>query len=59
MERKLLTVVEAARVLGLGRTKVYQLIHSGRLRSVKIDGCRRIPVSALDEYIASLSGEAA
>jgi excisionase family DNA binding protein len=59
MERKLLTVVEAAEVLGLGKTKAYELINSGRLRSVKIDGCRRVPVAAIDEYVASLMGGAA
>ena len=33
----------AARVLGVGRTKVYELIRSGALRSVRVGGLRRIP----------------
>jgi excisionase family DNA binding protein len=33
---------EAAAVLGLGRTKVYELMASGELRSVKVGGARRV-----------------
>lgn len=50
---------DAARVLGIGRTKVYALIGSGALRSVKVGGLRRIPVAALDEFVAQLEAEAA
>ena len=35
---------DAAHVLGIGRTKVYELIRSGALRSVRVGGLRRIPV---------------
>lgn len=50
---------DAAQVLGIGRTKVYELIRSGALRSVRVGGLRRIPVSALDEFVARLEGDAA
>ena len=30
---------DAARVLGVGRTKVYELMRSGALRSVRMGGC--------------------
>jgi excisionase family DNA binding protein len=43
MDRLLLTPVEAARALGIGRTKVYELMAGGTLRSVKMGtagGCR-------------------
>lgn len=39
----LLSVAEAARFLGLGRSKLYALMDSGRLVYVKIDGARRVP----------------
>ena len=39
---------DAARALGIGRTKVYELMRSGALRSVRLDGSRRIPVTALN-----------
>ncbi len=50
---------DAARVLGVGRTKVYELMRSGALRSVRVGGLRRIPVAALDEFVARLEADAA
>lgn len=59
MEKLLLTAREAALVLGLGRSKVYELMARGRLRSVKVDGSRRIPREALEEFVRSLASESA
>lgn len=50
---------DAARVLGVGRTKVYELMRSGALRSVRLDGLRRVPVAALVEFVARLEADAA
>ena len=50
---------DAARVLGVGRTKVYELMRSGALRSVRVGGLRRIPVAALNEFVTRLKEEAA
>ena len=47
------------RVLGVGRTKVYELMRSGALRSVRLDGLRRVPVAALVEFVAQLEADAA
>ncbi len=47
-------VDEAATALRLSRSGIYELIRSGRLRSVKHGRRRLIPVDALTEYIASL-----
>lgn len=47
---------EAADLLGLGRTKVYELMRAGGLRSVKVGVLRRIPATALVEFVASLEG---
>lgn len=52
-------VDEAAEALRLSRSAIYELIRSGRLRSVKEGRRRLIPVEALGEYVASLGGEAA
>jgi len=52
--RLLLTVPEAARVLAISRSKLYELLASGAVRSLRIDGSRRIPVSALDDYVSGL-----
>lgn len=50
---------DAAHVLGVGRTKVYELIRTGALRSVRVGGLRRIPVAALNEFVTRLEEEAA
>jgi excisionase family DNA binding protein len=52
--RLLLTVPEAARALAISQSKVYELLAAGVLASVRIDGSRRIPVSALDSYVSAL-----
>ena len=59
MPKLLLTVPEAARALSISRSKLYELLASGAIRSVRIDGSRRIPLDALTAYINSLMGEAA
>jgi excisionase family DNA binding protein len=53
------TVEEAALVLKISRWKIFELIRTNQLRSVKIGGLRRIPHVAIDEYIARLLEEAA
>lgn len=59
MEPILLRVEEAARLLGIGRTRLYDLIRLDLLQSVKIFGARRIPRSAVDAYVESIKGRAA
>jgi excisionase family DNA binding protein len=55
----LLTVPEAAKALAISRSKLYELLASGALRSVRIDGSRRIPLDALSDYVNTLMEEAA
>lgn len=55
----LLRPEEAALMLGIGRTKVYELIRSGALRSVRVGGLRRIPATALTAYVAELEEQEA
>lgn len=52
----LLRVEEAARLLGLGRTKVYELIARGELRAIKVDAATRVPRAELDAWIAARAG---
>ena len=59
MERQLLTAAEVAEVLHIGRTRVYELIYAGQLQSIKIGRLRRVPVSAVEEFIRQMVGEAA
>jgi excisionase family DNA binding protein len=52
MERLLFTVPEAAAILGMGRSHVYQLISSGQLASVKIGRSRRISERSIRQFVA-------
>jgi excisionase family DNA binding protein len=51
-ERLLLTVEEAARRLGIGKTLAWELVWQGVLPSVRLGRCVRIPLVALEEWIA-------
>ena len=51
--------LEAAALLAISRSKVYELMRSGRLGTVKIDGSRRVPVDAVDDFIAAARTDAA
>lgn len=52
--RLLLTVEEAADLLHLGRTRCYQLVMGGAIRSVKVGRRRLIVRAGLDEFVARL-----
>jgi excisionase family DNA binding protein len=51
---QLFTVVEVAKILGIGRSKVYELLYRGELKSVKIGGSRRVRYNDLGEYVRYL-----
>ena len=53
-QKLLLTPEDAAALLSIGRSKVYELIGDGRLASVRIDASRRVPMSALVEFVEGL-----
>ena len=48
------TVEQVAEMLHVGRDKVYYLLRTGQLRSIKIGKLRRITDRHLAEFIASL-----
>lgn len=52
----LLSVEEAARRLGVGRTMLYREIAAGHVRSVKIGRRRVIPADAIGEYVRRAGG---
>lgn len=47
----LLRIPEAARRLGIGRTKTYELIADGRLEVVRIDSAVRVPAAAVERFV--------
>lgn len=55
----LLKPEQAAQALNVGRTVVYGLIQSGQLRSVKVGGLRRVPATAIDDFVRQLEQEQA
>ena len=46
-------VDEAATALRISRDTIYELIRSGRLRTIKVGARRLVPVVALTEYVAT------
>jgi excisionase family DNA binding protein len=50
----LLTPKQTADVLAVGRTTVYGLLTEGKLPSVQIGSCRRIPYAAVRSYVEAL-----
>ena len=48
----LISVEEAARRLNISRSTLYLLVLRGELQSIKIGASRRVPVAALDEFVA-------
>ena len=59
VDKLLLKPEEAAEVLSIGRSKVYELIGTGELASVRIGASRRIPTDALIEFVRRLQGATA
>lgn len=51
MDRLLLRVAEAAELMGISRSKAYEMISAGILPSVRVGGSLRIPVDELRAWI--------
>jgi excisionase family DNA binding protein len=58
VEKLLYRPKEAAQMLGIGRATLYELMHAGRIRSVKDGGMRFITLDALHEYVRQLEDQA-
>lgn len=51
-------IVDAAQIVGVGRTKFYSEIKAGRVRTIQIGRRHLVTRAALEEYVAQLDGEA-
>ena len=51
MERTLFTVRETAEILGVSRNRVYELINSEQLASVKLGRSRRISIASIRRFV--------
>ena len=54
MDQLLLTPEDAAELLAVGRTKLYELLRTGAIESVRIGAARRVPAAALTAYVDQL-----
>lgn len=52
VDRLLLRPTEAAEAIGICRSKIYELLASRELPSIRIGGSVRVPVDALRAWIA-------
>ncbi len=50
-QRLLLRIPEAAKALGLGRTKIYELIAAGELPVIHVGRAVRVSVTALQKWV--------
>jgi excisionase family DNA binding protein len=55
---RLVTVAVAARLLGVGRTTIYELIAHGDIDTVHIGRAARVPVCSLDAFVSKLQTRA-
>lgn len=55
-DERLVTIDDAMQRLSVCRVTVYNLIRSGKLRSIKIGRARRIPLSAVLAFMAGTVG---
>jgi excisionase family DNA binding protein len=51
-ERLLLCIPEVAEVLGIGRTKIYEMIATGELPTVRFGRAVRVSVNTLQKWVA-------
>ena len=47
MERQLLRIAETAEILGIGRTRAYELTRKGEIPSIRVGKSVRVPINAL------------
>ena len=60
MDRLLLRPAEVCGLIGMGKSKVYQLLSAGVIPSVRVGGSVRVPADRLREWVEALqTGEAA
>jgi hypothetical protein len=50
----LVSTREAFALLRIGKTKGFSLIHSGRLRAIRLDGKLLVDLRSIDDFLNSL-----
>jgi len=49
--------VRAAKLLDMSKSKIYEMIQRKEIPAVRLGGCLRIPMSALDDLVAKARSE--
>ena len=47
----LMSITDLRGALGVGRTKAYELVSSGEIRSIRVGNAIRIPKTSLRDYV--------
>lgn len=55
-ERLLYRVGEAAQILAVSRSRMWEIVLRGDIDSLKLDGSRRITRNAIEAYVTKLAG---
>lgn len=50
-------IPEAAQMIGVSRSKMYQMVGEGTIRTVKFAGVRRVPAEELIDFVRRLREE--
>lgn len=58
MEAKLLSISDTAKVLGVGRSKLYALINEGSLETVTVGRRRLVVVASIERFVERLQAAA-
>ena len=53
MDRLLLKPVEVTEILGISRSRIYEMLATGELPSLRVGRCIRIPTDALKKWIST------
>ncbi len=53
VQPKAVSVDDAAQLLGLCRSSLYDLLAAGRIRSVKVGSRRLVPTAAIDQFLGA------
>lgn len=48
---RLVKITETAKLLAVGRSTVYKLIKTGRLETLDLNGCQRITMRSIKEFV--------
>jgi len=51
MDKLLLKPMEAAEAIGVGRSRIYEMLTTGEMPSVRIGRSIRVPVRALNQWV--------